>query len=604
MKLEARSWQVIGFFFRPYKFRYLVTLILMCLSGALEALNLAALYPVINYGLNLNNKDFVMRHFDPAAQRIIPDNPFLAACVMLVMISFLSFVCRVFYSHYSGQLYALTIGHMQNRIFNTLVSADYDFYIKQHQGKLIYTGTNAAFKAGAGLFGAITLAYQSVNAVSLFSLLLLLEWRATIFISLLGLFYGIAVKQVSEKYVKRCAAVMMGQLQDKNVILNEFITGIKTIKIFLAFKEWQAKHNQVVHKFVVSQHKTLVARAVPEVFIKFLFYLLIGLAGAFFSQRPQQEIIALLPLLGTFAIVVNRFLPSISMIGNTLMNIADSMPDMKTVYALCTQEFTGSGYGQAACPEFQNRIGFENVWFKYDSMNDHLLKGLSFSIEKKKMTAIVGRSGSGKTTIINLLFKLYGVSQGAIKFDGANIAGLDNRSYLSKFGYVSQETFIFNNSIKENIRFGMENCTDAMIEEAAQLANAHGFIMETPQGYDTVVGDAGIKLSGGQRQRIAIARALLRKPDIIVFDEGTSSLDNISEKRIQKAINDISKHATVLIIAHRLSTVQNADKIIILDKGEIKEEGTHEELLKNKDLYYDLYTSAETVEGELDEAQK
>ena len=218
-----------------------------------------------------------------------------------------------------------------------------------------------------------------------------------------------------------------------------------------------------------------------------------------------------------------------------------------------------------------------------------MLKDVSFSIVKRNITALVGFSGSGKTTIISLLLKLYQPEKGAIKIDGVNVALFDHRSYLGRIGYVSQETFIFNSTIRENIRFGVENCTDEMIEEAAKLANADEFIRETSDEYETMVGDSGVKLSGGQRQRLAIARAMLRKPEIIVLDEATSSLDNVSERKIQTAINNISKHTTVLVIAHRLSTVQNADKIIILEKGEVKEQGTHEELLRNKKLYYDLH---------------
>jgi ATP-binding cassette subfamily B protein len=277
------------------------------------------------------------------------------------------------------------------------------------------------------------------------------------------------------------------------------------------------------------------------------------------------------------------------------------VPDIKIVHELCREEFAAEVDGKKDLNRFSDKITFENVWFKYGSMDDYLLKNLSFSLERRRKTAIVGLSGAGKTTIINLLLKLYRPDKGAIKIDEEDILELSNKTYLSIIGYVSQETFIFNASFKENIKFGMENCTDEMIEEAARLANAHDFIVGTQQGYDTVVGDSGVKLSGGQRQRVAIARAMLRNPEIIVLDEATSSLDNISEKKIQKAINNISKHTTVLVIAHRLSTVQNADKIIILERGEIREQGTHEELLKNKKLYYDLHMSKDSVDDELAE---
>ena len=175
--------------------------------------------------------------------------------------------------------------------------------------------------------------------------------------------------------------------------------------------------------------------------------------------------------------------------------------------------------------------------------------------------------------------------------DDVNIENYTLNSYLSKFGYVSQETFIFNATINENIRFGMIDCDEEMIINAAKMANAHEFITETQDGYNTIVGDSGVKLSGGQRQRIAIARAMLRNPEIMVFDEATSSLDNISETKVQSAINQLSKYTTVLVIAHRLSTIIDADKILVLSDGNIIEEGKHEDLLKLDGEYSRLYQS-------------
>ncbi|MCA9399277.1 MAG: ATP-binding cassette domain-containing protein, partial [Candidatus Omnitrophica bacterium] len=218
---------------------------------------------------------------------------------------------------------------------------------------------------------------------------------------------------------------------------------------------------------------------------------------------------------------------------------------------------------------------------------------VSFSLEKGKTLAIVGPSGSGKSTIISLLFRLYDIREGNISIDGYDIKTLKTESFLSNFGYVGQETFIFNGTIAENIQFGLEGCSQENVIEAAKLANAHEFILETENGYQTIVGDAGMKLSGGQRQRIAIARAMLRKPQILILDEATSSLDNISEKAVQEAINQVSRFTTTLIVAHRLSTVQKADKILVLNQGRIVEQGTHEELLQRKADYFELYTMTE-----------
>ena len=222
-------------------------------------------------------------------------------------------------------------------------------------------------------------------------------------------------------------------------------------------------------------------------------------------------------------------------------------------------------------------------------MEGFLLKGITFSIKKREVTAIVGPSGAGKSTIVNLLLRLYEVNKGRIAIDRVDLREMTAESYLSKIGYVSQETFIFNGTIGDNIRFGLDHVSPEEIIEAAKVANAHEFILSSEKKYETVVGDAGIKLSGGQRQRIAIARAMLRKPEIIILDEATSSLDNISERAVQEAIYKISQHTTVLIIAHRLSTIQKADKIIVLDQGRIVEDGTHGELLQKGKAYFQMY---------------
>ena len=601
MKLDTQDVKVIWFFFRSYKRQSLGVLALMFLSGMLDTFNLAALYPIINYGLNLEKKSLFLQSFDRASKLITSDNPFFASCILLILISIAAIAVKVLYNYLSYRLLIRIVGDTQKRIFEKYVAADYNFFVRNQQGKLTYAGTIAPERTFVVILYTITLFYHSTNALFLFSLLMLLNWQATLGILMLGFFYSVVIQKILQKFIHKCSAVYVEENQRKNVILNEFITGIKSIKIFLMAKDWTKKYAQTVERSLGSYFRMLMGETFPEAFIKCMFYVFLASAGIFLSRRPQSEIISLLPVFGTFVVVANRFLPSAHSIGSAVMRIAECLPDTKIVYDLCNEQVSTVPDGVKECSGFKERIAFENVSFKYGNMNEYLLKNLSFVIEKRKMTAIVGLSGSGKSTIINLLLKLYAVDKGAVTIDGTDISELSNKTYLSRIGYVSQETFIFNSSIKENIRFGLEDCSDQMIEEAALLANAHDFIMDTPQGYDTLVGDSGVKLSGGQRQRIAIARAMLRKPEIIVLDEATSSLDNISEKKIQKAINNISKHTTVLVIAHRLSTVQNADKIIILEKGEIKEQGTHEELLKNKTLYYDLHALKDSADGELAE---
>jgi len=598
MKINIQELRIIWYFFRSCKLQSLVVLIVMFVSGFLEMVNLAALYPVINYGLNLEKKNFILANFEKIIKYLAPENPFMSACILLIIVSILAIVFKFLHNYCSNKLMVRIVGDTQKKILDKFITADYNFYVKNQQGKLIYSGTIAPEHTSGIILSAIRLVYYLINSLFLFSLLVLLSWQATLLILLLGFMYGVSIKKIMKKIIYPSASITVEENRRKNVILNELITGIKSIKIFHVFNRWRKEYINAVDKSLYHQFRMLMGRIFPESFIKFMVYVFLALVGMFISQRPHSEIVSLLPVFGTFAVVVNRFLPSTQLVGNCLMLVAECMPGTKIVHDLCQEKINALPDGGKDLTGFRDKITFEDLWFKYHNMADYLLKNTCFSVERRKMTAIVGPSGSGKTTIINLMLKLYQPDKGSIKIDGIDIFELTTKSYLAKIGYVGQETFIFNNSFKENIRFGMEDCTDQMIQEAARLANAHEFIMDTDKGYDTIVGDAGIKLSGGQRQRVAIARAMLRKPEIIVLDEATSSLDNISEKKIQEAINSISKYTTVLVIAHRLSTVQNADKIIILEKGEIKEQGTHQELLKNKNLYYHLYTAKDTVDNE------
>jgi subfamily B ATP-binding cassette protein MsbA len=236
--------------------------------------------------------------------------------------------------------------------------------------------------------------------------------------------------------------------------------------------------------------------------------------------------------------------------------------------------------------ELSTELRFENVSFKYK--DDFVLKNINFTIPCGKTYALVGESGSGKSTISDLLPRFYDVTEGNIFYDSTNIRDASINDLRSHIGIVSQESILFNDTAKNNILFGALNASDEQIIAAAKIANAHEFIMNLENGYETNIGERGNKLSGGQKQRISIARAVLKNPSIMILDEATSALDTESEKLVQDALENLMKERTSLVIAHRLSTIQKADQIIVLSKGEIKEMGTHSELLEKKGLYYNL----------------
>ena len=235
---------------------------------------------------------------------------------------------------------------------------------------------------------------------------------------------------------------------------------------------------------------------------------------------------------------------------------------------------------------FNSSISIQNVSFKYE--DEYVLKDFSLEIPKGKTVAFVGQSGSGKSTIANLITRFYDVNEGSIKIDGVDIKDITKKSLRGLQGLVSQDSILFNDSIKNNILLGVNDKSDEEILEAANIANAHEFIKDMPKGYDTNIGDSGNKLSGGQKQRLSIARAVLKNPPIMILDEATSALDTESEKLVQDALEKMMKNRTSVVIAHRLSTIQNADLIVVLQKGKIVEQGKNSELLKNKGVYYNL----------------
>jgi len=302
---------------------------------------------------------------------------------------------------------------------------------------------------------------------------------------------------------------------------------------------------------------------------------------------------ALLPLIGTFGFAVFRLLPRVSGLGIKLMGVMNALPNLEVTHKLLedktyskiingTREFSGLRSG----------IELRNVSFAHKNKESVTVSDISLRVEKDKVTAIVGPSGAGKSTLVDLFLRLYDVDSGVILIDGVDIKEYDRSSFLGKVGFVGQETFIYNASVKDNIAFGTEYDMEKIME-AAKLADAHEVIRQLDAGYDTIVGDRGVRLSGGERQRIAIARAMIRRPQILVLDEATSALDNISEKVVQEAIDKVSESCTTLVVAHRLSTIRNADTIYVLDEGKVVESGTHDQLLSGKGKYWELYSRQE-----------
>jgi subfamily B ATP-binding cassette protein MsbA len=291
-----------------------------------------------------------------------------------------------------------------------------------------------------------------------------------------------------------------------------------------------------------------------------------------------------------FILLLFSVLGPIKSLGNVFNELQNGLASADRVFSILDIKSDINDIENAVnLNHFENHIAFKDVSFHYDESSQEVLKNIDFSIKSGQILALVGPSGAGKSTLVDLIPRFYDVTNGEINIDGKNIKDVKLDSLRSLMGIVTQETFLFDDSVKANIAYGLDSVSDDVIKKAAIAANADEFIEELPEGYDTIIGERGVKLSGGQRQRIAIARAIVKNPPILILDEATSSLDTESEKIVQDAIEKLMHNRTVVVIAHRLSTVHNADKIIVLNKGLIVDTGTHKELINKDGIYKQLH---------------
>lgn len=378
------------------------------------------------------------------------------------------------------------------------------------------------------------------------------------------------------------------KLRDRNTtIINEGLKGTHDIKLLNIVEHFKNKVsgnldelcNDTVGSIKVDSEyvflRTIVVYAFTAVLIVLSIYFV------------KFDVIKVSSLIAIF-MYKDRLFTSILYLAWTERQLKEFALSAERIFEVIDHsKFKLEHYGNKRVNELSGKIEFKNVYFKYEK--DSVLKGVSFNIEPKDTVAIVGKSGSGKTTIVNLISKIYEVDKGSILLDGNNINDLDKYSIRNNISVISQKPYLFNMTIKENLLLVSPNASQKQIENVCKICELHDYIMNLPKKYNTLVGEGGVTLSGGECQRVAIARALLMKTNIILFDEATSALDNETQENIQKAINNISSEYTMIIIAHRLSTIKNCNKIIVIDDGKVSGIGTHNELYKNNEIYKSLY---------------
>jgi ATP-binding cassette, subfamily B, bacterial MsbA len=386
-------------------------------------------------------------------------------------------------------------------------------------------------------------------------------------------------------------------IENFSSLITEIISGIRVVKSFGSKARELERTQQSLNVMYQSESgayrfNSAVAPLTETAGISVL--LLILLVGSTLLSMPGRST---LPILLTYTLTLLRTLPRVNQLNSLRSQISLLFGSLESIQRFLTwTDGLRLVDGRKSYLGLNSDLIFENLTFSFPSSSKPALDNISLRIHKGKTTALVGSSGSGKSTLVDLVMRFYDPDSGSIKVDGIDVRELTIDSWRRSIAIVSQDTFLFNESIRQNIAYGRPDATDSEIFEAAKKAYAYEFIQDLPQGFETIVGNRGMMLSGGQRQRIAIARAIICDPDLLILDEATSALDSNSEKIVQQAIEQVSCDRTVITIAHRLSTIERADNIVVLDSGRIVEQGNHQELLSHKGKYWSLYQSQISTE--------
>lgn len=480
--------------------------------------------------------------------------------------------------------------NLRQECFRLLLELDLDYFSQVKLGDVMNYINTEVGRTYQTVGHCVRFAISSITILVFLVILVSISWELTAFavviLSLLSLF-----NQFFTRFAKYSGQELSKASAAYSIHLLEVLSGIRLIKSVANEAAEFQKTTELIDDREIANFKSQLAFAavapVNEV-LNVIAIVLLVIAGRFIFTGNLEEFSSTIL---TYLFILTRMLPSIGQLygaRNQIANTSASVQNLESYLDRDNKPIMASGQQKFA--GVQHDIQFKSLWFRYPQSDQWNLQNIDMTLPKGKTLALVGSSGAGKSTIADLLVRFYDPTKGCIEIDGIDLREFSAEQYRRKIGIVSQDTFLFNTSVRENIKYGYPDATDEAVFQAAKLANASEFISDLPYGFDTKIGDRGVMLSGGQRQRLSIARALLQNPEILILDEATSALDTVSERLVQEALEKLSQNRTTLVIAHRLSTVQKADKIVVLEKGEIVEIGNHQTLLEQGGHYAHLYS--------------
>ena len=481
------------------------------------------------------------------------------------------------------------ITEMRNRLYKHFNALSLSYFDQKKSGEL----TSIIINDVANLRRALGTSFhqllvEPINLLAFIILLFIISWKLALLSIVILPIAGLTILSIGRsirRKSKRTAAMIAGISN----IITETLSSIRVVKAFaMEGYEVQRFFKETHHYFQLILRRAklrLLASPITETLGVMIGVLLLWVGGIEVLSgeglTPEDFL--------RFILLLFAMMDPLRKLSKVNVSLQAGAASAERIFSILdTEPNIVDKTDSVKINSFEKQIMFNNVSFKYE-FDDTVLKDISFEIEKGSVVALVGSSGAGKSTLADLIPRFYDVDKGGITIDGHDIRDLSLNSLRRLMGIVTQETILFNDTVRANIAYGQIDVNDEQVIPAAKAANALEFINELSEGFDTVIGEKGVKLSGGQRQRLAIARAIMKNPPILILDEATSALDTESERLVHKALETLMVDRTVLVIAHRLSTVTNADKIILLDKGEIKEMGTHNELMEKKGLYSNLY---------------
>ena len=509
----------------------------------------------------------------------------LFICAMLVFAFFLRNLTTYMASYYMAAVRVNSIKDLRTAVYNKILVLPLSFYSKQKKGDIIARITTDLQEIEVSIMNYLDVFIKSpITIIAYFAYMLGVSWELTLFVLCVLPIGGLVIGKIG-KSLKKDSKEGMTRLSNMIANIEETISGLRIIKAFNAIKYTNEKfeeQNYAYSKLLKFVHRKRDLSSPMSELLSAIVISIVLWFGSTLILSGSASITAANFI--AYIVVFSQIIPPAKSFSHGFYNLQKGMASAERVFEILdADEVIRQKDNAKSITEFNDSIRYNNVVFRYGK--DDVLKNINLNIEKGKMIALVGESGGGKSTMVDLLPRFYDVCEGNITIDGIDIRDYKIDDLRGLMGIVSQESILFNDTVHNNIAFGMQDATREEVIEAAKVANAHEFIMQLENGYDTYIGDRGMNLSGGQRQRLSIARAVLKNPPILILDEATSSLDTESEKLVQDALSKIMSNRTSVVIAHRLSTIQDADEIVVLVKGNIVEQGKHDELIAKNGVY-------------------